>query len=271
MKCWNCEVHQRMSKALLRCQWNDMKESTHDWLNEPMKPWTDEPTMNWLVVSTPPKNISQLGWLFPIYGKCSKPPIRWTNESVYHWIKNSLNQWIDEPMKQWINEWVNQRSSGSMISWIKKSLTDWLTDWLNAWMTLHDCINECMYEWMNEWMNEWVNEWMSEWVSEWMNEWTNDWINEWTNEPVKKWMDGWIDGYLNGLFAEGLLLSCSYFWHKCSYHLLSPKFFNIPNCKSGSRYCPVRFFPTSSSKSDPGALPIVPCAFYIRAPDVAAL
>ena len=32
---------------------------------------------NWLVVSTPLKNISQLGWLFPIYGKIkngSKPP-----------------------------------------------------------------------------------------------------------------------------------------------------------------------------------------------------
>ena len=26
-------------------------------------------TENWLVVSTPLKNISQLGWLFPIYGK----------------------------------------------------------------------------------------------------------------------------------------------------------------------------------------------------------
>ena len=34
---------------------------------------------NWLVVWTPLKNISQLGWLFPIYGKtktCSKPPTR---------------------------------------------------------------------------------------------------------------------------------------------------------------------------------------------------
>ena len=32
---------------------------------------------NWLVISTPLKNISQFGWLFPIYGKnkkCSKPP-----------------------------------------------------------------------------------------------------------------------------------------------------------------------------------------------------
>ena len=38
--------------------------------------WTDD----WLVASTPLKNISQLGWLFPIYGKkhpCSKPPTRW--------------------------------------------------------------------------------------------------------------------------------------------------------------------------------------------------
>ena len=37
---------------------------------------------HWLVVWTPPKNISQLGWLFPIYWKmmknekCSKPPTR---------------------------------------------------------------------------------------------------------------------------------------------------------------------------------------------------
>jgi hypothetical protein len=33
---------------------------------------------NWLVVSTPLKDISQLGLLFPIYGKtkCSKAPSR---------------------------------------------------------------------------------------------------------------------------------------------------------------------------------------------------
>jgi len=32
------------------------------------------PILNWLVVSTPPKNIRQLGLLVPIYGKKSKPP-----------------------------------------------------------------------------------------------------------------------------------------------------------------------------------------------------
>ena len=38
---------------------------------------------NWLVVSTPLKNFSQLGWLFPIYGKIkkgSKPP---TSKPMY--------------------------------------------------------------------------------------------------------------------------------------------------------------------------------------------
>ena len=29
---------------------------------------------HWLVVSTPPKNISQLGWFFPIYGKIKNVP-----------------------------------------------------------------------------------------------------------------------------------------------------------------------------------------------------
>ena len=32
------------------------------------------PNCNWLVVSTPLKNISQLGWLFPIYGKIKNVP-----------------------------------------------------------------------------------------------------------------------------------------------------------------------------------------------------
>ena len=38
--------------------------------------WFQQPVFIWLVVSTPLKNISQLGLLFPIYGEktCSKPP-----------------------------------------------------------------------------------------------------------------------------------------------------------------------------------------------------
>ena len=45
----------------------------------------------WLVVWTPLKNISQLGWLFPIYGKikkCSKPPT-----SPMFSIKSGPHKW----------------------------------------------------------------------------------------------------------------------------------------------------------------------------------
>ena len=36
--------------------------------------WDPNGTRIWLVVSTPLKNISQLGWLFPIYGKIENVP-----------------------------------------------------------------------------------------------------------------------------------------------------------------------------------------------------
>ena len=46
--------------------------------------WDGRMEMNWLVGSTPLKHISQLGWLFPIFGKkkCSKPP---TSERNIGW------------------------------------------------------------------------------------------------------------------------------------------------------------------------------------------
>ena len=34
----------------------------------------NQQTQYWLVVSTPLKNMSQLGWLFPIYGKIKNVP-----------------------------------------------------------------------------------------------------------------------------------------------------------------------------------------------------
>ena len=69
-KCWSCEVHHRMSKRLLRCQWNDIKESAHKWVNEPLSQWANE-FMN-----------------------------QWTNESA--------SQRIHEPMKQRSNDLMNQ-------------------------------------------------------------------------------------------------------------------------------------------------------------------
>ena len=48
-----------------------------NWTGKPLKHLETYWNIFWLVVSTPLKNISQLGLLFPIYGsikKCSKPP-----------------------------------------------------------------------------------------------------------------------------------------------------------------------------------------------------
>ena len=42
---------------------------------------------NWLVVSTPLKNISQLGWLFPVYAKINVP----NHQPVYIYIHTIIN------------------------------------------------------------------------------------------------------------------------------------------------------------------------------------
>ena len=53
---------------------------------------TETKGSNWLVVEpTPLKNITQLGWFFPIYGKkCSKPPTSLRFELIFYW---SLGCW----------------------------------------------------------------------------------------------------------------------------------------------------------------------------------
>ena len=40
----------------------------------------------WLVVSTPLKNISQLGWVFPIYGKIKHVPNHQPEFSGFRWV-----------------------------------------------------------------------------------------------------------------------------------------------------------------------------------------
>ena len=72
--------------------WSHM-ESASGWdlVSKPM--WFKCSKTNWLVVEqTPLKNISQLGWLFPIYGKnktCSKPP---TSKCIIQEAKMKLHQ-----------------------------------------------------------------------------------------------------------------------------------------------------------------------------------
>ena len=60
MKCWSCEVHQRINTYWLRCQRTDMKESMHNWLNnapmnqlikESMNQWINEARKQWIIKS----------------------------------------------------------------------------------------------------------------------------------------------------------------------------------------------------------------------------
>ena len=46
-----------------------------------------EPLQSWMVVSTPLKNISQLGWLFPIHGKINNVPNHQSESNLVliHW------------------------------------------------------------------------------------------------------------------------------------------------------------------------------------------
>ena len=60
-----------------------LKESPKDRENNKAGGVGQEKTIhhNWLVVSTPLKNISQLGWLFPIYGQIKNGP---NHQPVFH-------------------------------------------------------------------------------------------------------------------------------------------------------------------------------------------
>ena len=72
----------------------------------------------WLVVSTPLKNISQLGWLFPIYWKIpnfSKPPTR-TNTPTYFseifiWLVVYLPLWKMMEFVSWDDDIPNWMES----------------------------------------------------------------------------------------------------------------------------------------------------------------
>ena len=106
-----CEVHQRMSKWLLRCQWNDMKESVHNWVSELMNKWIDKPRNQWTSQSMTQRiTEATKQWL-------NESSNQWTNESMSQWIKDSMNQWLHDSESQWITESpesVNQGSNESM-------------------------------------------------------------------------------------------------------------------------------------------------------------
>ena len=69
---------------------NHGKSPCYSWVN-PLFLWScsSSQTLSWLVVSTPLKNISQLGWLFPIYGKITNVP---NHQPVSHYRRRNRTQ-----------------------------------------------------------------------------------------------------------------------------------------------------------------------------------
>ena len=91
---------------------------------------------DWLVVWTPLKNISQLGWLFPIYGKikmATKPPTRWVCRSLNQVCRKRLTNpvawpWLDmcDTKKSYVN-WFECRMPISI------HLNHFLRVWIQPW------------------------------------------------------------------------------------------------------------------------------------------
>ena len=81
------------SKWLLRCQWNDMKESMLSWLNESMNRW------------------NKIQWM-----------THWSCELVHRWSNESMNEMINESINQSTNQSIHQSISQSMKQPINPSI-----------------------------------------------------------------------------------------------------------------------------------------------------
>ena len=64
----------------------------------------------WLVVWTPLKNISQLGWLFPIYGKIKNVP---NHQPVYKWVGKGITRAHKGPQRQ-----LSKLAIGELGQWL---------------------------------------------------------------------------------------------------------------------------------------------------------
>ena len=144
-KCWSCALHQRMSEWLLNCQWNDMKDFMHNWLNEPIKLWT-----NWLM-------------------DCIAAMNQWITD---HWINERRNQRISASTgNQWINEWL----------WTNASINEYVIHWINEAMKRYETTNQWTSESTIQRIGESMISWSNEPAKQRINESMNRQINESTN------------------------------------------------------------------------------------------
>ena len=107
------------SSVVVRVAWEDEKHAPRARPSGTTSeiPWPSENNF-WLVVSTPLKNISQLGWLFPIYGKI-KFMFQTTNQNFKsHGVSCGSNFWSSE---FWWHDTFPFNSSyyGFVVVWLK--------------------------------------------------------------------------------------------------------------------------------------------------------
>ena len=115
MSSWSYEVHQRMRKWWLRCQW---KESLHNnYLSKSMSQWSNESPMNsWIIEPMMQRSA----------GSTNQP----TSEQINRWITKSMIQWSNESVSQWTHEWTNE----SMNPWTNEPVNPWIREAMSQWM-----------------------------------------------------------------------------------------------------------------------------------------
>ena len=103
LKLWGAS----MSKRSLRCQWNYMEKSMHNWPNEPLNQWNSEPMKQ-------RSNESMNEWTHDHMNE-------WMNWSELkrvemHW--HELNDWISE-WNEWMNEveWKRIKTKRNEMKW----------------------------------------------------------------------------------------------------------------------------------------------------------
>ena len=124
---WTFILSQRSFHPL----WTKMENHMIRWIEEILHRLIGGLSHYWLVVWTPLKNISQLGWLFPIYGKIKNVPNH--QPAIIYRLSTSFNH----PTFWWCS--ISQPSTNRChdMSWmsVKKSATTQSDDMIFLWKT----------------------------------------------------------------------------------------------------------------------------------------
>ena len=184
VRCWSCEVHQRMRK----CCWDANERTwknpcTTDWMNQ----WTNEPVNQW----------------------ANESRNQWTDKRT-KW-KEAMNRWINRSIKQSINQARIQRVNEATKQWTTDSINEWCSESMNQ--RINESVKQLIKEPTNQWINESANHWIKKSKDEWLNESTNQWINQ----PINQWISESMHQSMKSVFehfemqVELSLQSCALF------------------------------------------------------------